>query len=332
MNEIKRMLIPVDFGRGDRQTLRHAVVSADRLGAELHLLHVVTGPLSRDGGMMSFPEMEGICAGMYSEAMRCYRALPEPRQEGDLSLQCAVRRHTEVARAILEYADNHQIDLIVLGPYGFSQGGRIVAGRTAEKVMRLASCAVLTSGLQGLHSPELIRRIMAPVDFSSQAALALERARKLAKQLQAHLTVLHVAKTTLFPGKRPGSVIVEAQKSHEVYTELERFYRSAKGPDVPHLFSVLRGHPADRIACFADQHHIHLIVQGSRGRSGIEYAMLGSVAEAVVRMAPCPVLTVKIPARAFLPDFKRKQERSKREAPFRVSALPERNLKTEAVL
>lgn len=222
--------MPTDFSRGAGQALRHAVVLADRLGAELHLLHVVTGPISVDGGMIRFPEMEQFCAGMRAEASRYHLGLLEPRQEDDLSMRCTVQRHTEAARAILEYAGDHQIDLIVLAPYGSSQGGRFVVGSTAEKVVRLAPCDVLTSGLRGLYRPDVLKRILVPVDFSPQSALALERARILTKQARAHLTVLHVGGTTVFPGERPGVVTVEARKSHEkAHADLEAVLSAHEG-------------------------------------------------------------------------------------------------------
>jgi hypothetical protein len=88
-----------------------------------------------------------------------------------------------------------------------------------------------------------------------------------------------------------------------MYADLELFYRCTKGPDVPHLFCIAHGRPADRIATLADRQHIHLIVQGSRGRSGIDYAVLGSTAEAVVQQAPCSVLTVKMPVSGPTPDL-----------------------------
>lgn len=330
MNATQRILLPTDFSREAGQALHQAVVLADRLGAELHLLHVVTGPTSLDGGMIGFSAMEEYGARMRAEAARHHRGLLEPRRAGDLPVRCAVRRHTEAARAILEYAADHRIDLIVMAPYGRSQGGRFVVGSTAEKVMRLARCDVMTSGLRGLYRPDMLRRILVPVDLSPQSAHALERARVFASQARARLKVLHVVEARVFPGSRPGEVIVEAPQSDEAYAELERFYRSTKGPDVPHTLSVVRGRPADQIATVADRDQIHLIIQGSRGRSGVDYAMLGSVAEVVVRLAPCPVLTVKAPAGGSQTSTATRQRaRTRPEEPSRVPAMLARSLKTE---
>src|SRR5690606_12869735 len=75
--------------------------------------------------------------------------------------------------------------------------------------------------------------------------------------------------------------------------DVARFYRQSKGPDIPRRFRLERGNPAGRIASYAESHDMHLIVQGSRGLPGMQYAMLGSVAEGVVRSADCAVLTVK---------------------------------------
>ena len=333
MNAIKRILMPTDFSSGAQQALRHAVVLADRLGAELHLLHVVTDPASDDGGMIGFPEMEELQDRMRREALRAQHSLLEPSHPGKLSMRSAVRRHTEAALAILDYAADHATDLIVIAPYGRRQGERFLIGSTAEKVVRLAPCDVLTSGLSGLYMPGMMRRILVPVDFSPSSALALERARILAEQAQAHLTVLHVAEATGFPGNHAGEVITRTRDIYaEAYKDLELFYRWTKGPDVPHQLQVLRGRPADRIATVADRHNIHLIVQGSHGRSGLDYARHGSVAELIVRHAPCPVLTVKVLTHASSPDGNGKKKRWNPDSRPKPVAVPVSNLNTEGVL
>ncbi len=329
MIAIKKVLLPTDFSRGAARALRHAVVLADRLGAELHLLHVAVGPFSRDGGMIGFPEMEELCTRMRVEALRCHRDLLEFRQKDNLPVRSAVRCHADAAQPILEYADDHQIDLIVMAPSGYSQDGRFTLGSTAEKVIRLAPCPVLTSGLRGLYRPGVLRRILVPTDFSAASSSALEWARVLAKQTQAHLTVLHVVEPPEFSVRGSEAVLWQGRPPHVAYAELEQFYRSAKGPDVPHLLSVMRGRAADRIADLANRDQIDLIVQGSQGRTGTEYALLGSVAEVVVRLAPCPVLTVKAPAEACEPGVPKQRERCLRAARTRPGAVPVINRKTE---
>lgn len=329
MDIIKRILIPTDFSIGAGQALRHAVILADRIGAELHILHVITEARPALEGSCSPLEEEDYCDRMYEEATLYHHSILNPACQGDLPLRCAVRTHSDAARAILDYAGDQQVDLIVMAPYGRQKGECLIVGNTAKKVVRLAPCDVLTSGIRGLYRPDVFGRILVPVDFSRQSARALERAKMMARQAQAHLTVLHVVETTVFPGERPGTVMLEARKSADVYEKLERFYKNTPGPDVPHLFSVMRGRPVDRIATYAERNHIHLIVQGSRGRSGIEYAMLGSVSEGIARLAPCPVLTVKSPASSLLSETAAKPV--KRKKPFYTLDMPVRNVKTEVV-
>ena len=71
--------------------------------------------------------------------------------------------------------------------------------------------------------------------------------------------------------------------------------------NVEYEHQLLLGHPADAIVDFATEHHIDLVVMGTHGRTGVARLVMGSIAEAVVRRAECPVLTVKHPVTAANP-------------------------------
>lgn len=290
----RRILVPTDFSYGADQALQHALVLAARARAELHLLFVVTAAGYDDWGMVGFAEMEELNARMRREVERHRAAslfgdqLPEP------ALRCAVRRDADAARAILSYERDHDIDLIVMGTHGRQGAERFRLGSTAEKVVRLAAGSVLTVGTRGRYAPGLTGRILVPVDFSDHAALALRQAKHIAASRHGQLFVLHVVQPVLQPGSRAGAISLErARQPAEARYDLERFYRLAKGPDTAHRFAVVSGQPAAEIAAFAEREDVHLVVQGSRGLSGLDYLLLGSVAADVVRRAPCPVLTVR---------------------------------------
>ncbi len=290
MKSTRRVLLPTDFSPGALLALERAVELSARTGAELHLLHVVTPEITPDA--LGFPELKAFRDRMHSDVSPFLSGNPE----GDRPVvRYAVRRHSKPAWSIVTYASDVKIDLLVMARSGRNVGEPLSLGSTAEKVMRLAPCDVLTSGMVGLWRPDLVKRILVPVDFSQQSGMALERARRFAARVRAHLTVLHVVETTLYPGVIPRTAVLETESFNKARISLERFYRNTRGPDVPHAFSVIRGRPADGINDFAKYNHMHLIVQGSRGRSGIEHTLLGSVAEQVVRRVTCPVLTVKSP-------------------------------------
>jgi nucleotide-binding universal stress UspA family protein len=138
-----------------------------------------------------------------------------------------------------------------------------------------------------------IRTILHPTDFSDRSEAALQVAHCLAREHGARLIILHVAPEEVVGGGLP---IVPMDP---------RFYRDslnevriqAEGPDLKFPVETLlrHGDTAEEILGAAERLGCDLIVMGSHGRTGFARLLMGSVAEAVLRRAPCPVLTVKAP-------------------------------------
>lgn len=143
------------------------------------------------------------------------------------------------------------------------------------------------------------RRILWPTDFSALAKAALPHALRLAKENAAELVVLHVLPSTaLFAVPEVSGAVwdrLERENRAVGMAELRRVTRQvkAKGPKL-RIHSVLaQGVPFDQILRVAKRPRCDLIVLATHGRTGLAHAVMGSVAENVVRRAPCPVLTVR---------------------------------------
>lgn len=147
-----------------------------------------------------------------------------------------------------------------------------------------------------------IRRILCPLDFSESSEHALLYAREFARAHDAELLLLHVvelpvtylAADVALPAD---SLERERQRGRE---NLEAVAETAR-QDWPRVRSRFEeGSPHPWIVIVARDEGIDLIVMGTHGRTGLAHVLMGSVAEKVVRMAPCPVLTVKHPEREFV--------------------------------
>jgi nucleotide-binding universal stress UspA family protein len=137
------------------------------------------------------------------------------------------------------------------------------------------------------------RRICCPVDFSEPSRLALEEAARLARREGASLTVLHVPEAP-----RPALEIPYAPpppwQDEGAPPDLEAWRAEAESLRGGTVDSVLLGQPvAPAITGFARATGVDLIVIGSHGRTGLPPLVVGSVADAVVRTAPCSVLVVR---------------------------------------
>jgi nucleotide-binding universal stress UspA family protein len=147
--------------------------------------------------------------------------------------------------------------------------------------------------------PMNIRKILCPVDFSETSDLALLYAISLARAFNAELDVLHVVAppVTSLPGEHFLGDFVQADMDALASACRERVDRLlAEAPCTEHIAVtplVVCGIPYLEIIRVAGESQADLLVMGTHGRSGIEHLLIGSVAERVVRKAPCPVLTVK---------------------------------------
>jgi nucleotide-binding universal stress UspA family protein len=181
-----------------------------------------------------------------------------------------------------------------MGTHGRHGLSRLLAGSIAETVLRYSRCPVLAlrhqeTALRG----EPIRVILHPTDFSSGSEASLRAARRLARETGARLIVLHVTPPEIVV-EGIGAVGVDQRADRDA---LEAIRARIEGPDLkcPVEVRLGRGEPAAEILRVADELGAGLIVMGTQGRTGLERILMGSVAEAVLRRARCPVLIGRSP-------------------------------------
>jgi nucleotide-binding universal stress UspA family protein len=150
-----------------------------------------------------------------------------------------------------------------------------------------------------------LKRVLVPTDFSETSDAALKYGVELAGAFGAVLHVLHVVNKPMheaWAGYAPGTsflLVVEHMETEARRRIEERVSKEdvATGRTVP---ATVWGDASDQILEYAIAHHIDLIVCGTHGRNGWDHFMMGSVAEKIVRKAPCPVLTVRHPEHEFV--------------------------------
>ena len=143
-----------------------------------------------------------------------------------------------------------------------------------------------------------IKSILVPVDFSSNSARALEYAHTMATKFGASLHLLHVCEVpSLTTGSMDAYAIAYTNWSQQLGDEAERELLKAvpKLTGVTVTTEVLFGNPPRAIVSAAARRGDNLIVMGTHGHGPLMHAVMGNVAERVVRTAPCPVLTVREP-------------------------------------
>jgi nucleotide-binding universal stress UspA family protein len=139
-----------------------------------------------------------------------------------------------------------------------------------------------------------IRSILVPTDFSDHSRAALHLAAALARDHNAHMIVLHVRENPVAPFMPYGKAPPQHETEQTVLNDQFVDFKLANQP-LQAEYVVVSGVPAEEIVRAAVERQCDLIVMATHGRTGLGRLMLGSVAEEVMRMAPCGVLTLKQP-------------------------------------
>jgi universal stress protein A len=140
---IHRILFPTDFSEPAAEARKYAIALADRLGAELHLLHVAVPPV------IPFPDATTSwtmpATGLKSEVEQAEQRLAqEITSWGEARRGVSTVIIGSAVDEIVKYANEHQIDLIVVGTHGLTGITHLLIGSVAEKLVRVATCPVLT--------------------------------------------------------------------------------------------------------------------------------------------------------------------------------------------
>lgn len=145
----------------------------------------------------------------------------------------------------------------------------------------------------------MFEKILVPVDFAEPAARPVDIATGLARQSRGTVILLSVVDDSF-----PNPDILSFQMPWADYYRHLREAARAKLEELQQQFGrglsidvcVIRGHPAQAIAQFAEEESCDLIVMATHGARGLQHALLGSVTRRVLHLAPCPVLVVRLPA------------------------------------
>jgi len=297
--KIKKILFPTDFSRCADQALSHAVFLAEKYGAEIHVLHVITlfedqpsvvnDEIAESGEMIKKLEMI---------AEKELNKVFDSKSSDDLKIITVTRRGLSAAPTILEYASDNNIDLIVMGTHGRRGLGHLFLGSAAEEVVRLSPCPVFTIRETEVPKPAVqVNKILVPIDVSDHSKKALAYASVIAKSYNACLQVLHIIEETLHPafsvtGKSSIFDLVPGIKD-DSRKRIEKMIREVITDKVKSDVFIKSGRAANDIIKFAEENSTDLIVIATHGLTGLEHMLLGSVTEKVVRMSRCPVFTVK---------------------------------------
>jgi nucleotide-binding universal stress UspA family protein len=296
---IARTLVPTDFTKTSDDALAYAEMLATQFASELHVLHVVPDarqePWASEAVALNLDDLiEDWIRDAECKLQRIARRLPSA-----LHVRTATR-FGPLLDEILTYVEGNQIDLVVLGVAADGKHGGWLRSGIAERVARRSPCLVLTVPETAVaHARAAIRSILIPVDFNQHADEALARGLAWAARWNASVHVLHVYSPPWVrdAGYVPPPAALVADVVHRLEEKLAADVSRRHAAELSVRAVVRIGKPAEEILRYAEETETDLIVVGTHGRELIGRLLLGSVAEAMLRRAPCPVLTLHAGAR-----------------------------------
>ena len=296
---IKRILLATDFSRWARRAEDYACALACSWKAALTILSVAEFP---PGLNPDYPVNQQYLTDLLKTASTQLVDLKGRAERRGIVVTTRVATGIP-SEEVVAAARAEDSDLIVIGTRGRTGLAHVLLGSTAERVIRGAPCPVLAvrteqadaEQKEGAPSmPVPMERILVPVDFSDCSLDALEYAAVIAQQAKAAVMLLHVLEPVSYGLDFDLGHFKSREDVRESWTKrLEELAATHQHPHMPIEYRLRGGVPADSILDAAQTLSCDLIVMGTHGRRGISHTISGSVAEAVLRKARCPVVAVR---------------------------------------
>lgn len=290
---IKKILWASDGSKESLEALKWAEIFATQYGAKITALSVIEGPniralkvpndLKRDKSI--------IDSEMGKREARRLDGISKALQKKGIEVETRVARGVP-PQEIVNAAQSRGIDLIAMGKRGLTPWGRMLLGSTTATVLREARVPIMAvSRTARRHA---VKKILLPSSFFPKDTLSLEWGLEFARKFGATLFVLHVIEAhKSYNAVKGGFVGRLRQAANRQLRVMLDSVPSRKLKEVTLVKKVTIFPRAwSGIVNFAQDEGIHVIVMSTQARKGVPRFFLGSVTEAVIEEAPCPVIAV----------------------------------------
>lgn len=303
--KLGRILVPIDFSRDAEVACHLAARLAMRAEADLVVFHALPGAeMVRQVESAVGKTQVAVLNDVREELRTWFESVVPVDVRRFLKVECTVKVG-EPTPGIALAAKRSRADLILMATKGRTGIAHLLMGSVTEAVLRTVPIPVLALRLgQGDRPLAKVQRILWATDLSPVSEGAWRYALTLADVLAAEVILLHVVRPTDLAGVADHPVPPPAGWTERYVTHLEeelvRRKEAVEAFGLRARRKVLVGVPAEVIVAEARTEEADLIVMGTHGRTGLSHVLLGSVAEAVIRRAPCPVLAVQVTREAVV--------------------------------
>ncbi len=295
MLSINKILFPTDSSECAEHAFSHAAHLAALFDAELHVFNTKISQSDE------YPALKHLLDEFEDADVedlpgdRVQRSIPAGKDR--VIVVEAGSSGPSACAAILNYVEEHEIDIIVMGTHGWRGPRRMLIGSTTECIVRKAPCPVLSLRMEA-DAPRNwdLTHILVPVDYSQFSKQAVIQANELARLVNAKITLVHVLEEMAIPTVYGIEPVALPQMEHLIdrsNKELQQIKDEIIDGDIKVEYHTLIGRPSFLITELAKDNEVDLIMMSTHGHTGLKRFMMGSVAESIIRISPCAVLTIK---------------------------------------
>lgn len=267
---MKRMLLVLDGSKFSEGAIRESIRMAKKCGSKLHIMTVVPDKLMHDA-LGDSPQAEE-----QAKAQAMLAAVQERATTAGVESEVLMGQGEDAFQVIVDEAERGLMDLIIMGRRDRSDLSRALLGSTAAKVIGHTSCNVLVVPREASFEG---KGILVAVDGSRHAEAAASVVAGMMQLCKAPVTAISAA--------------IDARLNDDAKATVSRAQQWLEGVGVKANVEVRVGAPDTVITSAAKEGKADLIVMGSRGLTGLDRLLLGSVSERVIGQAECPVMVVR---------------------------------------
>ena len=285
-----RILFPTDGSETAAAAFEYALEIAATHDSTLHALHVVDLPFDTPSRIR-----DELAETLEREGEEIVEETAERASEREVSVVTEVREGV-AHEAIVEYARDRDVDLLVVPTHGRDGIERFLVGSVTERVVNTAPVPVLAvtpDEHEAFTYP--CEDVLVPTDGSAGADRALEEGIALAKAVDARLHLLHVVEPTALGGEGDQGEADERveDRANEILAEASEVAERASVDSVTR--SIAHGRPYREIRSFVEEAGIDVIALGVHGETDFSRYALGGVSAKLLRTSPVPLLMVREP-------------------------------------
>jgi len=287
MPTISRILVPVDFSDRCLGMMPYVRAIAERYKAEIVLLHVVNPVYTIPPTAFSEPVLLPVPPWVFGEKTKELERFAAPQLQ-DLPVRRLVYEGDPETQ-IAAFVDQENVQLIIMPTHGYGVLRRYLIGSVAAKILNDVPCPVLTGVHMDTECPPVnikLSNIVCAINLGPQSADTLAWASRISQDFEARLSIIHVM-PPVNPGLYVSFVAGLRQECEDLARkDVEKLEREVAASSVS--ICIQEGDAADQVCSFAEAVGADLLVIGRGTHDG----RLRTNAYAIVRQAPCPVLSV----------------------------------------